>query len=246
MIDDPTPESVQVLLSQTNRGLMLARDEIAGLFEFGRYSQSNKGGAAARAWLLETYEGGSYKVTRLTRNNLVITCNALTIFGNIQPARLAEFDGLERDGLIQRFNTVRPVKASVSRSDIQVRGSLDRINEVIRRLVAMNADPAERYDTTPDGAELIREAETFGARTGDFPIFGERFQGFCSKLHGFHARYALLLHLIDNPASLTIPTETMSAPTSWFAGSYCRARSSSSGCCRARRQSGFATSPGGY
>ena len=95
-------ESVQLALSETNRGLLLARDEIVGLFEFGRYGHGNRG-AAERAWLLQTYEGGNYKVTRLTRPSLLIAVNALTIYGNVQPSRLAEFEGLERDGLIQRF-----------------------------------------------------------------------------------------------------------------------------------------------
>ena len=35
------------------------------------------------------------------------------------------------------------------------------------------------------------------------------FRGTCSKLHGTHARYALVLHLLDNPDQEVIPTATV-------------------------------------
>jgi hypothetical protein len=39
--------------------------------------------------------------------------------------------------------------------------------------------------------------------------YGQGFQGTCSKLHGTHARYALILHLLDNADEEVIPTQTV-------------------------------------
>ena len=63
--------------------------------------------------------------------------------------------------------------------------------------------------TGTDAGELIRETEQFGIQLASVKDLGAGFQGFCSKLHGTHARLALILHLLTSPASEAIPADTV-------------------------------------
>src|SRR5262249_27916383 len=74
IVNDTTPEKLQHILANSTRGTMLLRDEIAGMFGFGRYSRD--GGTAERSFYLEAYEGGSFTVHRATRETIYIVAQA--------------------------------------------------------------------------------------------------------------------------------------------------------------------------
>jgi hypothetical protein len=203
LVEDVTPEKLQMILAATDRGTFMARDEMAGLFEFGRYAKNT--GAAERAFYLQAYEGGHYTVSRVSRDSLHIAVNALTIYGSIQPDRLKDFPDLAKDGLLQRINMVRASPASASRDNVSVQG-VDKINAAIS---ALTRHEAQRYRTTPDASNTIRQTERDGRSYATITDCGPGFQGTCSKLHGTHARWALILHLLDNPDSELIPQTTV-------------------------------------
>lgn len=203
LVEDVTPEKLQTMLAASNRGTFMLRDEMAGLLEFGRYTQGR--GASERAFYLQAYEGGHYTVSRLSRDSIHIEVNGVTIYGSIQPDRLADFPDLAKDGLLQRINMIRAATTKGSRADIKVRG-LDDISRGIDALTRMGW---HKYNTTPDGSALIRETEQLGRELGAVPDLGQGFQGTCSKLHGTHARYAMLLHLLIAPQAETVATETV-------------------------------------
>jgi hypothetical protein len=203
LVEDVTPEKLQMILAATDRGTFMVRDEMAGLFEFGRYAKNT--GAAERAFYLQAYEGGHYTVSRVGRDSLHIEVNALTIYGSIQPDRLKDFPDLAKDGMIQRINMVRASPASASRDNVNVKG-VDKINAAISGLTHREA---QRYRTTPDASNIIRETERDGRSYAAIADYGPGFQGTCSKLHGTHARWALILHLLDNPDSDLIPQATI-------------------------------------
>jgi hypothetical protein len=139
MVEDVTPEKLQMILAATDRGTFMVRDEMAGLFEFGRYGKNT--GAAERAFYLQAYEGGQYTVSRVSRDSILIEVNALTIYGSIQPDRLKDFPDLAKDGLLQRINMVRTSPASASRDDVMVKG-VDKLNAAIS---ALTRHEAQRY-----------------------------------------------------------------------------------------------------
>ena len=64
-----------------------------------------------------------------------------------------------------------------------------------------------RYTT--DAGELIRKTEAYGTKLAGLRDMGAGFQGFCSKLHGTHARLAMILHLLEKPHVETIPAGTI-------------------------------------
>lgn len=203
LVEDSTAEKLQMILAETDRGTAMVRDEIAGLLEFGRYG-SNKG-AAERAFYLQAYEGGQYTVSRVSRDSLHIAVNGVTIYGSIQPDRLKDFPDLAKDGLLQRFNMVRASTAASSRDDITVAGA----DKIATKIAALTRIETRRYRTTPEGSILIRETEKLGQELSTITDFGSGFQGACTKLHGTHARYALVLHLLNNPYEDIIPTDTV-------------------------------------
>jgi hypothetical protein len=203
IVEDVTPEKLQAILADSGRGVLLLKDEMAGMLEFGRYTKGS--GSAERGFYLQAYEGGDYTVSRLSRDSVFMEVNAVTLYGAIQPDRLADFPDLAKDGLIQRINMIRCTTASAGRDDVQVNG-LDAIDAAIEGLTKIKRC---HYRTTPEGSALIRETERIGNQLATVPDFGPGFQGTCSKLHGTHARYAMLLHLLEAPQDQTIATDAV-------------------------------------
>jgi hypothetical protein len=164
------------------------------------------GGATERAFYLEAYEGEPHPVHRVGRDSLYIRNAALSIFGGVQPARLADFKGLESDGFLQRFAIVSAQKAALSRPDVKV-PNLPELHRNIEQL-ARSASLLD-YRTTPEGSELIAQTEREGAQFASITDYGLGFQGFCGKLHATHARLALILHMLEGPRDQVIPIDTI-------------------------------------
>jgi hypothetical protein len=205
IVEDPTVESLQAVLaaSPTDRGTCMLRDEIAGLFGFGRYNNGH--GDAERAFYLQAFEAGTYTVHRIKRGTVFISCTGLTIFGCIQPDRLADFTGLESDGMLQRFNPIVCSPPPAGRPGVRTPG-LPAFEAVIRRLARLDG---MRYATDEEGEQQIRATERDGVEFTQFTDFGRGFQGYCAKLHGTHARVALILHLLNDPEQPVIPAATI-------------------------------------
>jgi hypothetical protein len=203
IVEDVGVEKLRAMLARSPRGTLMLRDEIAPLFDFRRYAKG--AGAAERAFYLSAYEGGTARVHRLGRET-DHGAEAMSIFGACQPDRLADFKDLGSDGLMQRFVPLVIGKRALSEPDTVVRGQ-DKLNAAIDLLmVEMGHDI---YRTTPEGSALIRETERAGQALSEIADYGKTFQGFCSKLHGLHARLALLLHLLDDQKTPVIPAETI-------------------------------------
>src|SRR5262249_5749244 len=130
-----TVEKLQEWMAGNPRGLLYLRDELAGLFDFGRYT--NGAGAAERAFFLETYEGGPVTVGRMTRTTVIDNC-ALAILGGTQPQRIADFKGLADDGLLSRFATVTMARQDKSVA-VGSKQDLSAIGAVIDRLLKNGA-----------------------------------------------------------------------------------------------------------
>jgi hypothetical protein len=210
LMNDATAEATQIVLAKNERGSCVVMDEIARLLDFSRYtSNSRSGGASERSFYLEAYEGNLYTVHRVKRGNLRIPVCALTVAGGIQPDRLADFSGLESDGLIQRFGVYLPGRVAVGNSTVCVRGE-NEIAQAIKRLANFNP-VRHQYTTTKAGSDAIKATERDGSEYAQITEYGIGFQGFCGKLHGLHARLAFILHLLNGSEDPVIPTCTILA-----------------------------------
>lgn len=103
--NDATVEKITELLSENQRGLLIYRDELIGLLS----SWDKDGRENDRSYFLETWNGhGSLTTDRIGRSTVHTDNLCLSIFGNIQPARLMHYidraiRGNDNDGLLQRF-----------------------------------------------------------------------------------------------------------------------------------------------
>lgn len=106
-VSDSTIEKLAVLL-QARHGMLLIRDELAGLFlNLSRYS----GGTDKEFWL-EAWNGKPYAVERINRPPANVEHLLVGITGGFQPDKLARsFDG-DADGLYARVLFAWPAEAA--------------------------------------------------------------------------------------------------------------------------------------
>ncbi len=201
---DVSVEKLQEWIANNPRGLFYARDELAPWFEFGRYTKGL--GAAERAFYLEAYEGGLSSVGRMGRPTTLMDNCALAVLGFIQEDRLADFTGLDKDGLIQRFGIVL---MQAAKTPIVGGGAPDMTAAYggLARLLALGTFDSYRLDAA--GEALIRETRALGEAESRRRTNGVGFRGFMDKLHGTHARVALVLHLLDGGQATVIPESTV-------------------------------------
>lgn len=99
-IADVTTEKAGALAAALPRGLLMARDELAGwVASFDRYG----GSGSDRAFFLEAYGGRSYRIDRMkTPEPITIRHLSIGVLGTTQPDRLAAITGGADDGLASR------------------------------------------------------------------------------------------------------------------------------------------------
>jgi Protein of unknown function (DUF3987) len=102
-----TVEALAELLAANPKGVLLDRDELAGLIgQFDKYG----GSGDDRAFYLETWNGGRFVVDRKAFKGVPLRVQfaSLAIVGGIQPDRLHEIHNGTDDGLAARFLYVWP------------------------------------------------------------------------------------------------------------------------------------------
>jgi Protein of unknown function (DUF3987)/Bifunctional DNA primase/polymerase, N-terminal len=97
---DTTVEKLGELLARSPKGLLVKSDEISGWL--GNMERYNAGRSDRGFWLC-AYDGGPHSIDRIRRGEMFIKNLSVSLLGGIQPARLAELQGLTSDGLLQRF-----------------------------------------------------------------------------------------------------------------------------------------------
>lgn len=133
---DATGEKLLSMLSDNPNGLLVFRDEIAGLFS--DLEKSHR--ASERQLILESFNGDlPYKQDRMSRENTSVSGVRLTIVGGIQPDVLKKFilrQDLDSDGLLQRFQLlIAPAPIKPKKSDVFVPNELsDKIFAKVRKL----------------------------------------------------------------------------------------------------------------
>ena len=107
---DTTVEKLGELLARSDKGLLVKSDEISGWL--GNMERYNAGRSDRGFWLC-AYDGGPHNIDRIKRGEIFIKNLSVSLIGGIQPARLAEIQGLTSDGLLQRFLPVMMGSASL-------------------------------------------------------------------------------------------------------------------------------------
>lgn len=206
--DDATLEALLAQLEKSERGLLMKRDELAGLFgSFDRYS-TNKGGDAAR--YLELFHGRQVIVDRKTTGLIHVPMASLCITGGIQPTVLWRTLGYEHrdNGLAARFLMAYPPRQPKRWSERDVPSELEaKLEGTFNYLYSfepVNDDdnflPVEiclTQDAKAAWIDFVNEHnEQQLQHSGDVAYAW-------SKLEGYAARFALIIHCTRMAASDT-------------------------------------------
>ena len=106
IVNDPTPEKLQVIMAENPNGVAIVRDKAQGLLR----SLDKPGREDARAFYIESWEGdGRFTVDRIGRGTLDVPACCASILATIQPGPLRAYlwdavgGGEGDDGLAPRF-----------------------------------------------------------------------------------------------------------------------------------------------
>lgn len=222
LVVDPTVEALATVLADNPRGVLLARDELAGwLGSMDRYASGRSGGD--EAFWLSAYDGRPHSVDRRTgnRTSIYVQSVAVWITGCIQPGVLRRSVGTERreSGLLARLLLAAPPKQPQLWSETTV-GVLtrDRLGSVLDGLYRLTSTTDRLGLACPRQVTLSREAkeifvpwhdehsqQTIG-HTGDLAAAW-------SKLKEVAARIALILHEVSVVAGLHDQPDEVSKAT---------------------------------
>jgi hypothetical protein len=158
IINDATYEKLQVILSENPRGLIVLRDELAGLLEIFE----RKGHEGERPFYLTAWNGDSpYGMDRIERGSIPLEYVCLSLFGGIQPLRLRQHlatlneNSTLNDGLIQRLQILvwpdlPPWNYTDRKPNSAAQAQMQRIYNQILKL-----EPPEpiRYRFSPDAQD---------------------------------------------------------------------------------------------
>jgi hypothetical protein len=208
VVSDATVESLTPVFKANPRGLLLARDELAGFIgNFGKY-----GGDGDAAYFLERFTGAAATVDRVKAGTIHAERALLSVFGGIQPERMHELL-LKRpdDGLVSRFLLFHPEPVPRRRPTKAVR--METLVEALRRLRSLRFDQDGEGRDVPRTLSLTSEAAQVFAEwwseNGEAAADASGFQqGTLGKGPGIVLRLALIFELLEWAFGPEVPEPT--------------------------------------
>jgi primase-polymerase (primpol)-like protein len=202
---DTTIERLAEILEDNDRGLLVARDELAGwLGSFSRY-KGKQGGTDVPLWL-EAHRAGTWIYDRKhgERKHYFVPHAAVSVCGGIQPGVLARALTPEffEAGLAARLLMAMPPKLAKKWSEVEISPEVEQAYQaVLDRLLNLDFKPTTKADKEPRTLSLSREAKAAWVAFYDdwarqqAAAEGELAAAF-SKLEGYAARFSLLHHVV--------------------------------------------------
>jgi hypothetical protein len=155
---DTTIEQIGVILhTAAPKGLLMTRDEIAGWFEgMNAYNPSS------RAFWIESYNGGPYKIERRSHSHkpIEIPRLAVALFGGTQPERLSALTTGPEDGLFSRILWAwpDPLTFELGKAAPNVAWAIDALDKLRELDLAPGDSPRPIFmPLAPDAQQLIVE-----------------------------------------------------------------------------------------
>src|SRR6516165_9839474 len=211
IVSDTTVEALAPILLANPRGLLLARDELAGwIGSFDRYAGKGKAGADSANWL-SMFNAESIIVDRKTGvpRTIHVPQAAVCISGGIQPAILQRALGLEHreSGLAARLLLTCPPRKAKRWTEADIDPSAEA--ELVRlfdRLYELQPITGEDGEPWPLVVRLGADAKAawevyYNAHAIEqADLIGDMAAAW-SKLEEYAARLALVIHLIRRVAN---------------------------------------------
>jgi hypothetical protein len=204
IVSDTTVEALAPILLENPRGLLLARDELAGwIGSFDRYAGKGKAGADSANWL-SMFNAESVIVDRKTGipRTIYIPQAAVCVSGGIQPAILQRALGLEHreSGLAARLLLTCPPRKAKRWTEADIDPSAEA--ELVRlfdRLYELEPTTGEDGEPQPTLVRLSGDAKAvwktyYNAHAVEQADLTGDMAAAWSKLEEYAARLALVLH----------------------------------------------------
>ncbi|MEX2175365.1 MAG: DUF3987 domain-containing protein [Pirellulaceae bacterium] len=203
IVSDTTVEALAPLLLANPRGLLLARDELAGwIGSFDRYS-GGKGGADAAHWL-SMHNGESIIVDRKTGipRTIYVPQAAVCVCGGIQPAILHRALGSEHreSGLAARLLLTCPPRMAKRWTEADIDPAAEaEIARLVDRLYELQSTESDEGELRPVAVGLTAEAKTawkayYNTHAQEQADLAGELSAAWSKLEEYAARLALVVH----------------------------------------------------
>ncbi len=205
IVSDTTTEALAPILLGNPRGVLLARDELAGwLGSFDRYAKAGKAGADSAHWL-SMHNGEAMTIDRKTGipPTIHVPSASVSITGGIQPGILARALGQEHheSGMAARVLYAMPPRKPKRWTEADVDAATEAaVAAVFDRLYALTPETDDDGDERPQVVTLADDGKTAWVRfynehaTEQTELSGD-LSAVWSKLEGYAARLALVVHL---------------------------------------------------
>jgi hypothetical protein len=209
LVGDVTVEGLAPILAENPRGTLLVRDELAGwIGSFDRYAKGGKGGDSAH-WL-SMHAGKFAKIDRKTGTprTIFIPRALVSVTGGIQPEVLNRVLGREHreNGLAARLLLTYPPRKPRVWTEAEIDPALERkFGGLVLGLMLLQPGTDEKNDPTPRIVRLGPAAKRawvkfFNAHAREqVELLGDEAAAW-SKLEGYAARFALIIHLVRKMA----------------------------------------------
>lgn len=192
LVNDATVEALALVEDRAIRGLLVERDELAGLIcSLERYSAGSD-----RPFYLEAWNGGPFQLDRVKYGSRFIERHGFSIVGGIQPDRyrsLLTMSG-DDDGFAARLLPFWPVP--VKPASIPEGTFHDEMDKALERLADQRfSEEGLILTLAPDAFEAFNDwyGKDHSARVGKSGKAGSAY----GKLPGYVARLAGVLHIMD-------------------------------------------------
>ncbi len=208
LISDPTAEAAALILKENPRGILLARDELAGWL--GAFDSYKTGQADGPFWL-QAHRGGYHVIDRKTGiRHIAIPHVTVSICGCFQPKALARSLGAQHfeNGLAARFLFAAPPRRTKKWTEATIspevmlsyRSCVARLAGLSMRQVEGD-DPKEKelephvLDFTAEAhEEFVRFYDGFAAEQA---VASGNVASAFAKLEGYAARLSLIFELVE-------------------------------------------------
>ena len=203
LLQDTTIEAAQDILKDSPDGMLCYQDELSGWFgSMDKYS-GGRGANKDRAFWLETFNGGSYSVSRISRGSVFIENLSVSILGGIQPEPMRKLaDESMDDGLLQRLLPV-VLRGAVESSDEPLSDDVAEYSALINRLHSLESSATFRFD---DGAQNLRqELERRHLELQSCSAINRKLAAHIGKYDGIFARLCVVWHCIENAGGALPP-----------------------------------------
>ena len=199
VVDDTTIEALAGILESNPRGVLVARDELAGWVRAMDQYKSGKG-ADRQNWL-SLWSNAPISVDRKSNSEpIIVESPWVSVTGSIQPDILPELSDSREDGLLDRFLFANPepyhVPLSAKEISATAENELRALYERLARLQMPESDGEPFPGTVPlapgswEAFKSLADSLTAEMYELGFP---PRLAGAWRKLEGYLARLALIL-----------------------------------------------------